>query len=139
MSYPLAALRTKTDLATPDDQWAVDQAPPVSGFATMPNGAWTHVLLGFEQVESDGEGGYTGPLADNDTTADVTIVQWRTSQDGEQVIGETETISAHPLRSLLTVFVPHGWSFTVQLSVVTDPHADADAVRIHWQPIVKPS
>lgn len=132
MAYPTQLLRAKTDPATPD---TLPTTALTGTTAVMPDGQQTHVVLQFMQATTAAP---AAQLADNTTTADVTVaVQRPASSASGTPLSVMTTLTAQRLVRPLTVEVPPGFTFGVYLGALTSPNAGTQRVNVYWTPIRK--
>lgn len=121
MSFPNTLHRTKTDPGSPDTPSSI--TAPAGAFVQPDANA---VVITFEQAT---DADPLVQLADNTTTADVTV---QISRGG--VVALQTPASGHRIARPLTATVPPGWSIYVYLSALTSPNASTQRVNIFLQP-----
>ena len=121
-------LRAKTDLDTPDTAWHEAQTAPPD-LVRMRDGD-NAALLVFRQVDDEGA---VLELPRATVSADVTLILVA-ELEGVDLVGGSETLTAHDLSVPLTATVPTGWSIGMHLSAITGYDGDADELQVWAQP-----
>jgi hypothetical protein len=136
MPENLQRMRRKTNTATPDDSYAEGE-PIVEGqLATMPLG-YNRALVWLLMVDGDDE-----VLPDTEpTTLAVTVVPTMEGRrtagaDPVRVVGEASPLdpAAWPVRRCISLAMPEGASFALQLGALVDPPAGIAALEAWWLP-----
>lgn len=130
MPNPIA-LRTKSiDPTNEDDErwWETQGAPSGGGHV---GAASTRILVGFQQLDSEGAILPNVDGSDVASSATVRVTYYATSAQGFVVVGGAQEQQLE-LGEVVAVDAPPGYDFDVWTSAIANPADGAVGVRIWW-------